>query len=103
MLGFGKKKGAAPKGAGSEDDENDDLDAVKEAEKPAPKAKGKDLDKDGDDKPKSGDGAPDKAAADAKPAGKMGLIIGFAVLTLVAGGAGAGAGMMFASSLEQVY
>jgi flagellar FliL protein len=116
MLGF-KKKAAPPTDEDKDKDLDEDLDKEpdQEVEKPKAKAKAKVKEKDKavdkeveKAKDKEEDPADDAKATDAsgkggKLKGKLGLILGFAVLTLIAVSAGAGAGMYFASSLEQTF
>jgi flagellar FliL protein len=98
----GKSKEKA-KGAEKEPDKDKEKD--KEKDKPGDKGRGKDKENEKD----TDEGASEEAKSLTPGAegggfkGKLGLILGFGLLTLIAGGAGSGAGMYFASSLEQTF
>ena len=112
MFGF-KKKAAPPTDEDEDLAADDDKDRESEKPKARPPAKSKEKDKAAEKeaekaKEKEADRA-DEAKQDEAAAkggrftGKLGLILAFAMLTLIAVGAGAGAGMYFASSLEQTF
>ncbi len=106
-----RKKASAPAEEGDDQDTDDDAPPVVTSDKQKAKGKEKDkgkdkaLEKEADKKlDETAEESPDDAKAEAgKSQGKLGLILGLAAITLIAGGAGAGAGMFLASSLEQSF
>src|SRR6516164_6463083 len=103
MFGMRGKKPPQPAAGDGDADGRDDADDREPAKEAAPekekgKGKGK-VPETTDDAPKDPSEPKPAAPVKAEPAGKLGLILGFVLITLIGGGAGAGAGMYLGSSL----